>query len=280
MATRITTRSEVRRLRLVEFEQVRHQQHGQAWVPHWHDTWSFGAIIEGQCRCSVDGQPFFARRGDLIAIAPGVVHTGAMAASAMDGPVLAMMLYVPDAWLELTGIRRPAGNGKVRDAALTRAAAQVTDGDAAQAWLRRAIPALTRGLTAHAAGDPTPQRPPPPSEAVQNLIDRIQAAILDGERTVCGLARHCAVSRERIHRVLRQTIGMSPTEYLRAVRLHRAKSLVMRGEPVAAIAADCGFADQAHFTRWFRRTFGYTPGDLADAGDPTPANLGDDHRSR
>ncbi|WP_093443699.1 helix-turn-helix domain-containing protein [Variovorax sp. 770b2] len=38
-----------------------------------------------------------------------------------------------------------------------------------------------------------------------------------------------------------------------------------RGESVAAVAADCGFADQAHFTRWFRRTFGYTPGDLVQA---------------
>ncbi|MFC3936732.1 helix-turn-helix transcriptional regulator [Acidovorax facilis] len=79
------------------------------------------------------------------------------------------------------------------------------------------------------------------------------------------MARHCAVSRERVHRVLRQWLGMAPREYLRAVRLLRAKQLVMNGEPVASVAAECGFADQAHFTRWFRRTFGYTPGDLARA---------------
>jgi AraC-like DNA-binding protein len=62
-----------------------------------------------------------------------------------------------------------------------------------------------------------------------------------------------------------QWIGMSPTDYLRAVRLHRAKQLVLDGSPVATVAAECGFADQAHFTRWFRRTFGYTPGDLIQA---------------
>ncbi|EJE51387.1 DNA-binding domain-containing protein, AraC-type, partial [Acidovorax sp. CF316] len=39
------------------------------------------------------------------------------------------------------------------------------------------------------------------------------------------------------------------------------------GEPAAAVAAECGFADQAHFTRWFRRSFGYTPGDLLQAAE-------------
>jgi AraC-like DNA-binding protein len=64
---------------------------------------------------------------------------------------------------------------------------------------------------------------------------------------------------------MKHCLGMAPRDYLRAVRLHRARQLVMAGEPIAAVAAECGFADQAHFTRWFRRSFGYTPGDLAGA---------------
>lgn len=31
------------------------------------------------------------------------------------------------------------------------------------------------------------------------------------------------------------------------------------GQPPAAVAAVVGFADQAHLTRWFRRTYGITP---------------------
>ena len=41
--------------------------------------------------------------------------------------------------------------------------------------------------------------------------------------------------------------------------------MLLKGQPVASVAAACGFADQAHFTRWFRRAFGYTPGDLVQA---------------
>lgn len=58
---------------------------------------------------------------------------------------------------------------------------------------------------------------------------------------------------------------MAPTEYLRAIRLQCAKELLTRLEPLAEVAAACGFSDQAHFTRWFRRAFGYTPGDFVRA---------------
>lgn len=254
-------RSEVRRLRLFDLEQVRHHQHGQEWVPHWHDEWSFGAIVEGECRCSVAGRPFLAQAGDLIAIAPGVVHTGALAASAHSGAALVMMLYVPTEWLNQSGLARPPCSGKVRSPTLTREARNLTTPEEVQAWMRRAIPSLAKALRpgAMAADEPLP------SDAVRALIGRVQAAVLSGEQTVSGLASQCNVSRERIHHVLKQWIGMSPGDYLRAVRLHRAKQLVMNGEPAASVAAECGFADQAHFTRWFKRTFGYTPGDLAQA---------------
>jgi len=254
-------RSEVRRLRLFDLEQVRHQQHGQEWVPHWHDEWSFGAIVQGECCCSVAGRPFLARTGDLIAIAPGVVHTGALTASALSGAVLVTMLYVPTAWLDHVGLAAPSCSGSTQAPVLASQARDLISPEGVQAWLLQAIPLLTKALRPIPCADSDPV----PSDAVRALLGRVQAAVLAGEQTVSGLARNCTVSRERLHRVLTQWLGMAPGDYLRAVRLQRAKHMVINGEPAASVAAECGFSDQAHFTRWFRRTFGYTPGDLAQA---------------
>lgn len=263
-------RSSVKRLRLFDLEQVRHEQHGQEWVPHWHDEWSFGAVVQGACNCTVAGRPFAPRAGDLIAIAPGVVHTGALTASSHSGEVLVTMLYVPTAWFDHAGVAPPARSGLVRAPTLAREARALASVDDVQAWLRRTVPAVAKTLQRAS----TVVDEPMPSEAVLALIRRVQSAVLAGEQTVAGLAHQCGVSRERLHRVLKQWLGIAPGDYLRALRLHRARQLVMDGEPVAAVAAECGFSDQAHFTRWFRRSLGYTPGDLAKAGSLQAAPIG------
>ena len=254
-------RSEVRRLRAFDLEHVRHSRFGQEWIPHWHAEWSFGAVVRGQCRCSVGGQPLHARAGDLIAIAPGVVHTGVLDAPASRDEVLVVMLYVPATFLQHAGLPEPARSGHAPSPALAAQAAGLQSVADVQAWLMAAVPALSAALTgdgpapAHGAASP----------AERALLDRMRAAVLAGEHRVTAVAERCGVSRKRLHQVLSQWAGMAPSDYLRTARLHRARDLLARHEPLAAVADACGFADQAHFTRWFRRAFGYTPGDWVQA---------------
>jgi len=57
----------------------------------------------------------------------------------------------------------------------------------------------------------------------------------------------------------RQRFGTTPYRYLLMRRLERVRAGLRRGEPLAAVAADTGFADQAHMTRLFKAAVGFTP---------------------
>jgi len=62
-------------------------------------------------------------------------------------------------------------------------------------------------------------------------------------------------------RVFRQTYGCSVGEYVRRRRVDFAcRQLRFSDKPLAEIASEAGFCDQAHFTRTFHQIVGVTPG--------------------
>jgi AraC-like DNA-binding protein len=54
-------------------------------------------------------------------------------------------------------------------------------------------------------------------------------------------------------------MGMPPHRFHTQIRLERAKTLLRQGWRVARVAAECGFADQSHLIRRFKRLVGVTP---------------------
>jgi transcriptional regulator GlxA family with amidase domain len=59
-------------------------------------------------------------------------------------------------------------------------------------------------------------------------------------------------------------IGISPKAFARIVRFNRAMKAIERNPEIdlPSLTYDCGYADQAHFTRNFREMFGMTPAEF------------------
>ena len=99
------------------------------------------------------------------------------------------------------------------------------------------------------------------------LVNEV-AAWVEGNDEVSQVAEICeryGVSERSLQRLTRRRIGLSPKWLIQRRRLHRA-SEELRAEPsgLADLAARLGYADQAHFTRDFRRVTAMTPRDFAD----------------
>jgi AraC family chemosensory pili system transcriptional regulator ChpD len=78
--------------------------------------------------------------------------------------------------------------------------------------------------------------------------------------TLDALAGSLGVSPVHLVRAFNRQHGLPPYAWLNVLRLKEARRRLMAGEAVAAVAADLGFADQAHLTRRFKAAFGITPG--------------------
>ena len=70
----------------------------------------------------------------------------------------------------------------------------------------------------------------------------------------------CGLSPFHLIRSFSDSVGMTPHSYLMQVRATRARDLLLAGIPISTSAFECGFSDQSHLTRTFKRIFGVTPG--------------------
>lgn len=79
------------------------------------------------------------------------------------------------------------------------------------------------------------------------------------------LARLAHMSVRAFERKFRASFHLTPQKYLRKLQMRMAsRSLVYTSQTLAEVAVSCGFADQSHFTREFRRHFGRTPRDYRE----------------
>jgi AraC family transcriptional regulator len=77
---------------------------------------------------------------------------------------------------------------------------------------------------------------------------------------MCDLADEAGVHPVHLARAFRRTERLTPGEYLQRLRVRAACHKLHDAEyPLAAIAMECGFADQSHLTRIFRKFTKTTP---------------------
>jgi len=93
----------------------------------------------------------------------------------------------------------------------------------------------------------------------KRVLDHI-AISYDGTITLEDLSGVAGLSPSHFSRLFKATIGTSPMQFVTGYRVDQArKQLADRARPLGEIALACGFSDQAHFNRVFRRAEGMTP---------------------
>ncbi|PJJ27244.1 AraC family transcriptional regulator [Lacrimispora celerecrescens] len=77
--------------------------------------------------------------------------------------------------------------------------------------------------------------------------------------TLADLSKLTGLSKYYLLRSFTRQKGISPYSYLETIRINKAKKMLEQGIPPIEAALQTGFADQSHFSNFFKKFIGLTP---------------------
>ena len=98
---------------------------------------------------------------------------------------------------------------------------------------------------------------------MNKVLEVIENHLSEEEFSIEQFGKEVGMSRVQLHRKLKALSGKSASNYLRSVRLSKAKQMIKEQKGnVSEIAYSVGFSSPQYFTRCFKEEFGYPPSDL------------------
>lgn len=228
--------------------------------PHRHDTYTIAVTTAGVQSFNYRGKRWRSLPGQAVILHPDEVHDGYCCNLTGFSYRAA---YLPPAHVQTVIGEAPLpfmADGVSTDADLVGSARRLIALCTAEADLFGYQHALHQFVSAmqRCEGSRPPARRNVNREAVMRVREFLESVPAPGTN-LDQLEELAGYDRWQLSRDFRALLGTSPYRYLQCRRLEQAGQLLRSGLSMAAAAHEAGFADQSHFGRIFKRTFGTTP---------------------
>lgn len=238
----------------------------RSFARHTHDQFGIGLLISGAQESLSGRGEVQACAGDLITVNPGEVHDGRPVGGSMR---LWWMLYFdPEQVADIAAALDLPRGVELHHPVLMRPEVATNF-----AWLVAQLRDPVSAVGADALETAllsifAPLLNVKESDQVQSpaAVRDLKAAIDEEPEkplSLIEMSRLAGLGRYQLLRVFKRATGLPPCSYRLQRQLQLARRLILAGTPIAEAAAHAGFADQAHMTRHFARSYGVRPGALA-----------------
>ena len=237
---------------------------GKAYQKHRHDTYAICLVTTGVLAFDYRGSSEVSTPGQVVVLHPDEIHDGY--AGTQEGFGYRQVYVEPAVIFEamqtlcahscsLPFVRTPV----VMNQKLSAAIISAFEGTREPLAIDSLIMQVAEGLM---EADPSCKHVSLPRHLDVAALKRA-CRYLDTQKTQVvhssELEAVTGLTRYELARQFRLMCGTSPYRYLLMRRLDVARQQLAQGRSLVEVAIEAGFADQAHFSRMFKATFGITP---------------------
>ncbi len=241
-------------------------QHTQ-FSKHVHEGYCIGIIEDGAQAFFRNGSLHIAPKGDLILVNADEIHTGS---SAVDGgwryraiyPTPEMLCDISQDFYAERGYAPWFEQAVVHDLALASQFSLLLNllDQEQNLLLKQSMYLNTLAKLMFRYGKQKNNRyNAAPAEKQILMIKDYIAAHYAQDLSLDALADLAGLSPWHFLRQFKKYVGFTPHSWLIQVRLQQARHKLKQGQAVIDVAYDCGFSDQSHFNRHFKRAMGIRP---------------------
>ena len=248
-------------------ELLKARYHHTQFSKHVHEGYCIAVIEEGAQSFLRTGHQHFAPKDSIILVNADEIHTGSAAVETGWG--YRAIYPTPEMIAEITQDIFPYKNvspwfpqAVVQDLGLAQQLVLLFNilEQPENTLLKESlyISTLTQIIRLYARSRPEPVLLPKAESKIQ-LAKDLMLAEPEHDFSLNGLAEQVGLSPWHFLREFKRTVGLPPHSWLIQIRLHKAQRLLKQGHSIALTAQCCGFSDQSHFNRHFKRSLGVTP---------------------
>jgi AraC-like DNA-binding protein/quercetin dioxygenase-like cupin family protein len=246
-----------------------HGYYDQEFIPHSHDVMTAILVTAGTVKVTVDRIIQRVGAGQMILVGAHQVQS----ASPVDGNGWRIRsLHFPpsllvkhdDAWRTAKGMvsfANPVCGNRGPDAALfydLHCASEATESAAQQ---ERLLQSLTQWFLENTDSFgprmPWVGHPDIRLERARHIL----ASTLFERTMLDSVAEQVGFSTYSLIRRFTERYGLSPHAWRMQARAGEAAKLLIKKDAISNVAMKCGFSDQSHLTRIFKKVYGVTPGE-------------------
>ena len=217
---------------------------------HFHSTYSISLVLEGKCDIVIEGKRYKILKNDIRVLNPFDFHS-----IKKSSWVHKNLIFKRDFIFEVLG-KEAVFQNVIKDKKL---ASFLSKGELNPLDMREFIKILYHK---YALKDKTLKIPE--SKKLQKAISYIEKNANIQDITIEKVAKYAGFSKYHFIREFKKEIGLTPYRYIHNLKINKANELLRSQRPPSLVAFECGFVDQSHFIKIYKKFYGHTPSKVSN----------------